>query len=333
MSPHVDFTLAASDSANIRFGISAPHELVRALVVLQEPSHHPLQWGWIRQVRAAGHPHAAIRDALELLTSVVIPRIYTPDFLTPPPTHPDDPVDQIRAIAHTPLDLVVRDLAKAQDRASGARASRIAQLQQDPAAALSLLAAASEIMWNHLLAPVWPQALHVLKADLVHRSHQLVDQGAGAVIDSLHERISWHAGTVRVQTSIWSQTLDCRGSGLLLVPSVFSWPGCHVITDEPAVPTIFYPARGVAESWPTRSAEHARGLERVLGAARAHVLLVLDAPTSTTQVARMIGVSTPTATHHLTALRDAGLVTSERSGREMVHSRTALGAALAAGQL
>lgn len=332
MSPHVDFVLATSDAANIRFGISATHELVRAVVALQEPSRHPLQWGWLRGARAALHEPAA-RRALELLTTVIAPRAYTPDFLTPPPVQPDDPLDQLRSIAATPSHLLVRDLAKARAAASGVRADRITQLIGDGDGAAERFAAAAESAWGLLLAPVWPQALLALRADLTHRSRQLVEQGAGAVVDSLHERISWHDGVVRVQTAIWSQALDCRGSGLLLVPSVFSWPGCHVLTDEPAVPTIFYPAHGVVETWPTRRVEHARGLERVLGPGRARVLLALDAPASTTHVARATGLGAPTASHHLAALRAANLVHSERLGREMLHARTALGQALTTGEM
>jgi DNA-binding transcriptional ArsR family regulator len=39
-------------------------------------------------------------------------------------------------------------------------------------------------------------------------------------------------------------------------------------------------------------------------------------------------VSPATASHHLTALRDAGLVTSRRDGRSVLYTRTPLGDAL-----
>jgi DNA-binding transcriptional ArsR family regulator len=49
---------------------------------------------------------------------------------------------------------------------------------------------------------------------------------------------------------------------------------------------------------------------------------------STTELAQRIGVSLPTASHHLSVMRESGLITSRRSGSTVVHHLTTRGAAL-----
>jgi DNA-binding transcriptional ArsR family regulator len=58
------------------------------------------------------------------------------------------------------------------------------------------------------------------------------------------------------------------------------------------------------------------------------VLADLGAPRSTTELSERLSLSPGGALHHLTALRDAGLVTGRRDGRSVLHVRTALGDAL-----
>jgi DNA-binding transcriptional ArsR family regulator len=52
-------------------------------------------------------------------------------------------------------------------------------------------------------------------------------------------------------------------------------------------------------------------------------------PAATTELARRCGLAAGTVSHHLTALRDAGLVAGRRSGRAVLYARTPLGDALA----
>jgi DNA-binding transcriptional ArsR family regulator len=55
------------------------------------------------------------------------------------------------------------------------------------------------------------------------------------------------------------------------------------------------------------------------------VLTLLAAPHSTGEVASVLGLATATASHHLTTLRDAGLVAGDRMGRRLRYRRTGLG--------
>jgi DNA-binding transcriptional ArsR family regulator len=62
------------------------------------------------------------------------------------------------------------------------------------------------------------------------------------------------------------------------------------------------------------------------------MLADLAAPRSTTALAQRLSLSPGTTSHHLAALREAGLVTARRDGRSLLYARTPLGDALASGQ-
>ena len=113
------------------------------------------------------------------------------------------------------------------------------------------------------------------------------------------------------------------------MPTAFARSVRSVIDRAPWQPTLIYPARGIATLW-----EDARpapdGLARLLGATRAAVLADLAAPRSTTELAERLRISPANASHHLTALRDAGLATGRREGRAVLYVRTPLGDALVA---
>jgi DNA-binding transcriptional ArsR family regulator len=127
----------------------------------------------------------------------------------------------------------------------------------------------------------------------------------------------------------YDETLSLDGRGLLFVPSAFVWPGLLVIAKRPWQPTLLYPARGIGTLWdPERPAARA-ALGALLGARRADVLSALDAPRSTTEVARALDVSAASASQHLTVLRDAGLVNAHRVGRSVLYARSPAGESLA----
>jgi DNA-binding transcriptional ArsR family regulator len=73
----------------------------------------------------------------------------------------------------------------------------------------------------------------------------------------------------------------------------------------------------------SRAQQSRRGaLGRVIGDARARLLTELDVPRSSTDLAKRTGLSAASVSEHLAALRDAGLVSSRRSGRYVLQTRT-----------
>jgi DNA-binding transcriptional ArsR family regulator len=111
------------------------------------------------------------------------------------------------------------------------------------------------------------------------------------------------------------------------MPSAYLWPHVAVITDDPWLPTLVYPATGIAGIWQISRAPN-EALERLLGRTRAVVLTALDEPVSTAALAAQVGLSPGGVSRHLIALRDAGLVSAARHGHQVRYSRTDIGTAL-----
>lgn len=319
----VEFHLSPGDVEAVRFGISPGHELAHAVRVLRRPAAHPLQWGWLRAVR-----EQLPRRDFALLSTVIGDDGYLPDFLTTTPRWdltPEAELDELRA---APLDPMRVDFGKMVQRSTGARRQALREMQDHPERARDMIADGWAAVWEAALAPVWPQLERLLRADIAVRARTITTAGIAGMAGDLHRQVTWGTGAVRVSLRRHSEQVDCRGSGLLLVPSVMSSWGCMVLTEPPAQPTLFYPARGVTAGWARDAADIEDALGALLGPARAAILLQAGAARTTTQVAHDAGLAISTASHHLSVLRDAGLVTSERDGARMHHLRTPLGEAL-----
>ncbi|MET7461573.1 helix-turn-helix domain-containing protein, partial [Nonomuraea sp. NPDC005501] len=105
-------------------------------------------------------------------------------------------------------------------------------------------------------------------------------------------------------------------------------PRVYPDTTPPYPPPVRYPPRGVATLWERRAADTPSALATVLGRTRARLLAELDQPASTQDLARRLELAEPGVSRHLTALRDAGLCTSHRTGRYVLYARTAVAEAL-----
>ncbi|VXB68959.1 Helix-turn-helix domain-containing protein [Microbacterium sp. 8M] len=319
----VDFRLSPGDIQAVRFGISPGHELAHAVRVLLRPEQYPLAWGWLKSVR-----DRLPRDAFGVLAHVIGADGYMPDFLTSTPRWDLGPDDELAALREAPLEGMRVDLDKMVVRSSGRRQDALRRMQEHPARARSVIADAWAEVWESAMAPVWPQLERILRSDIAVRSRTVATEGLAAMASGIHSQVSWGDGSVRVRLRRHSEDVDCRGSGLVLVPSVMSSWGCMVITEPPAQPTLFYPARGVTAGWAGDGGDPARALEALIGAVRAGILLSAHVPRTTSRVAEEAGIALSTASHHLSVLRDAGLVVSTRDGARMMHLRTPLGEAL-----
>jgi hypothetical protein len=319
----VDFQLAPDDLTAIRFGVSPGHELCHAVRALLRPDEYPLQWGWMRTARST-----IPRDDFEVLALLIRDEGYFPDFFTTTPTWeltPDAEAERLRDIDDERFHV---DMTKVLVRTEGARQAAVQRMLDHPDRARAMIAEAWLSVWNAGIAPVWTQLERLLRADIAVRSRRIAESGIGAMIQTLHDRVEWHDGAVRVAMRIWSEVVDCRGSGLVLVPSVMGATGCFVLTEPPAQPTLFYPAQGVTASWARDPAHVTSALGALLGPARARILLDAHEPRTTSQVARDTALAISTASHHLTVLRDAGLLASTRDGARVLHRRTPLGEAM-----
>jgi biotin operon repressor len=317
-----ELAFSADDLALTRFAVSPMWEVVTSFRLLAAGSANPAHRTWIDQVRprVAG---AGLDSGW--LAELIPPAGYLPDFLTPSPGEPAPDLDtELRAIRATPADQVRADV-DVLDRTG----PRCETLRADPENQLARLSQEIESYWELALAPYWAKIRALLDADVFHRARQVAEHGAGHLFNDLHSTVSWDDNTLRMVRRQCSISRQVTGPGLLLGPSAFA---VHVLTwsRPPHPPQLAYPARGTGMLWEHRPLAHAEAIAAVLGRSRTVLLAELDSPTSTTELARRTGISAAGVSQHLTALRDAGMVSAHRAGRSVLYARTAVAESLLA---
>ncbi|MGX7672956.1 DUF5937 family protein [Plantactinospora sp. DSM 117369] len=328
---HLHFS--ADDLGRIRFAFSPLMEAVTSVRTLSASTAARLHAPWIRQV-------AARLDEvdLELLTAVVRPTGYIPDFLVPPPSTRLSSIEaSLDEVAGADLDTVVAQLSHlAGHRVAQQGAGRpgrerlLRELVDDPEAAVARLVVALEHYWQVVIVPYWPRIRALLQADLGYRLEELAAGGVQQLFRTLHPLVSFDRDTLRV-VKYYEGHADLRHRGLLLVPCVFAWPDVIVRTGDPGPPTVTYSPRGLGRLWEAPTIQQQSPLAGVLGRTRATILAQLDLPMSTTQLACQVTVTPPTLNSHLKALTAAGILSARRDGRSVLYARTPLGDALLTG--
>jgi DNA-binding transcriptional ArsR family regulator len=268
-------------------------------------------------------------EQLELLNALMPPKVYTPDFASPPPHSPLAQLeDELEEVLATPPDQVRREIRYAYRERSIPQI--LEPLLDDPSSALPRLVEAIRGYWDVALEPYWDRLRALLEGDVLYRARQMADGGARLLFSDLHPELTFDDEILRVKKP-WSDEIALDGRGLLLVPSAFIWPALSWITASPWQPTVVYPARGVGALWDPGASAAPDGLAELMGTRRAAVLAALDAPRSTTELARRLELSPASVSQHLAVLRDAGLVQASRVRRVVLYARTPRGQALVAG--
>jgi biotin operon repressor len=286
---------------HVRLAISPLEEVLNAVRTLHRPS--PIHATWASQQRDAV-------DVPELVT-LTTGDTYFPDFLSPPV---DDVEKQLAAITETPAEQVRLEIDMATE-------GRDVPPFPDPARTRDLLANQMRTSWKVLVEPIWPRLKDILDADIDFRTRRFRDGGLAAVLASIHPDVTAAGPTIRIPT-VYSGHLALDSRGLQLIPSVFA-AKIGVMMVPPWQPSLIYPARGSATLWESTAASPV--LASVVGRTKALLLQGLDAPASTTTLARRLGVAASTINAHLKALTAAGLLSSRRAGRSVEYRRSPLG--------
>jgi DNA-binding transcriptional ArsR family regulator len=314
---------ARDDLLAVRFAVSPVWETQAAVQAFADERGRSYHRPWLLVARAR-----AARLDLAPLLAVLPRRGYVPDFLTPPPRVSRPGLrGQLAEIRATGPAQVSRELARCRDTVDDEQYRRVlTSFLTDPERARDQLAARLHDAWVTLVAPFWVRIRTLLDRDVEERSRTLAQHGLRRVLDELHPKVRWTKRGLSLADRS-GRTVKVGESGFLLMPSAYLWPHVAAIVEEPWLPTIIYPATGIAGLWQAPTAPPG-ALGRLLGRTRALVLTALDQPLSTAALAAITGLSPPGVSRHLLALRDAGLLSTARHGHEVRYHRTELGSAL-----
>lgn len=279
----------------------------------------PLRTRWQERFAQVRHD-PGIRALLALQSSA-----YGANFVAPPPNGMAQTLsDDLAAVRATPLTLARAEITRALTSGPPPEPQIANWLSRRDV--VNQIADTLQMAWSALIAPDWPQLQAIIERDVVHRADQLTRIGWAGAVTGMHHNVVWHNATVEIRERPNGKArLD--GRGLLFVPSVFIYPGLAIYLDPPWRPALVYPARGSAALWAVQPRPPG-SLRRLLGTSRAHLLFVLDTPTSTTQLVAMTGMSLGAVGGHLRTMLDAGLLSRARSGRTVLYQRTPVGEAL-----
>ncbi|WP_238012516.1 DUF5937 family protein [Dactylosporangium sp. AC04546] len=292
-----------ADLLHTRFGVSPLFEL--GALLRKFAGLAPL--GQFERLRPAFERLRATTD-LDAVLALQSAR-HGANFVAPPPAGMQQTwEDDIAAVRATPLEV-----ARAEAPGWGSSPDLVDRV-----------ADTLEAAWGTLLAPDWPRLRAICESDVVHRAGRLGHGGWAEAFDGLHPSVRWRDGAIEISGHPGVRTVASDGAGLLLVPSALVWPGMATYVDPPWRRAIVYPARGVGAAFASTSA----ALAELIGRSRARILVALETPASTTQLAYGLELATGAVGDHLAVLRRAGLVRPARSGRSVLYRRTPLGDAL-----
>ncbi|MEE1806460.1 ArsR/SmtB family transcription factor [Streptomyces sp. BE133] len=324
------FVVSVEDLLRSRFALSPAMDLCFLLGSLAGRDR-PLPRAWAPRLLPA---FERLRRESELNAVLAL---YTPqggpNFVAPPPRGLNQTwADDLARIRATPLEAARHEFASTATGPS-ARDPRVRAVL-DSTDAVSRIAEAMDRAWHELLAPDWPKLRAICERDVVHRVGVIGEHGWAATIESLHPSITWQAGGIEIGHFPRVGTVRLAGDGLLLIPSAFV-RNIAAHTEDPWPRTLIYRARGTAalcgEQETVPQPDALTALTALVGRSRARLLLALDAPASTSHLARSLAMTPGAVGDHLAILRGAGLLVRARSGRSVLYRRTPLGEALVAG--
>jgi DNA-binding transcriptional ArsR family regulator len=164
--------------------------------------------------------------------------------------------------------------------------------------------------WELFVLPDWPRRRAILERDIAYRTELLAADGWRAVVETIARNTAWATDDAIAfgRPGYPDRIID---DGIVFVPHT---QGIGTWTCEFPPPrfAMTYPARGRAAEV---DAAAGADLARLVGDGRARVLLELRVPATSTELARILGVSLGTVSAHLAALRSAGTIAGVRSGR------------------
>ncbi|MFJ8230395.1 DUF5937 family protein [Streptomyces sp. NPDC094448] len=350
----VTIDIAGLPREQTAFEISPLAELGMALHALSTPGHHPGLHGWATATAAGLSPDLADRlHEGEFLWQTTHSDVLMPFAgLLSSPRRPGatlaeelDLVDRLddERFAAAALDFtcgmsygkggdvlgdpVHRDRTLALAAARGPQVLAAArQLLEDLPAFRAWLRRLLEDCDEAFFADAWSRVAPQLAADARHKAEILRHKGLTEALHAVSPAVSVDEGLTRITVdklvSGRTTAVDpAVGTGLTLVPSVFGRPHLLVLHAPGWRPVILYPVGGGPEFTGPGSVE----LLKLRMEALAHPMRIqlcrnlARTPHTTSELAEAHGITAPEVSRHLAVLKKAGVITTRRRGRYVLH--------------
>lgn len=317
-------TLDVRDLLNARFAQSPLFELVaalRAFVSNRGRSEPPVPWlpSKEREFRQL-EVHPSFVGLRDLFATPVGPSFLAPSNRRRMPSIDDE----LAAIEMTSPDELWRQLDEVAADASQLHAAHDDLPRR--------IVAGLRCAWDLVMAGHWNQVGTICTRDANWRAEQVAFRGWAAVITDIEPRSMIDGSVLTLPCDSNDTPALSNATGLILMPSALVGPGNVASFAEGDSFRLVYRARGI-RAVPTGESEHkgVKALTELIGPRRTRVLLALELPTTTTQLATLLGTSLQSVSNHLQVLVAAALATKRRDGKTVIYSRTSLGDSLAEG--
>ncbi|MFF0434681.1 DUF5937 family protein [Streptomyces sp. NPDC004327] len=343
MSVTIDITGLPPE--RITFCPSPLAELGNALHALAEPGHHPRQHAWTAATAAALKPELADR----LHEADFMWRSTRSDFLMPAQPRETlaeelDDLDRMddekfvgsaleiscsnshygRGLPSPLVDAASRRRALDLAAARGPRqAAFVERMLADPAGTRAWIRRLLEDCEEAFFGDTWRRVRIQLAADARHKGELLRRKGLAEALADASPAMSLeedaHGSRIVIDKLVQGRA-EAQGRAVTLIPTVFGWPHLLAIYAPGWQPVIQYPAA-------TREIGGAEPVDRVKARleALAHPMRMslcrnlARGPYTTSELADAYAITAPEVSRHLSVLKKAGLLTTQRRGRYVLH--------------
>ncbi|MFF0062796.1 DUF5937 family protein [Streptomyces sp. NPDC005279] len=350
--------IAGLPPERIVFEISPLAELGVALHALAEPGHHPGLHGWATATAAGLKPDLADRlheaDFLwrSTFSDVFMPFAGLPAALSTACGPAGacfaeeldmlDRLDDERFVAAaleftcastygTPSPSALTDPAR-RERALELAATRgpkqldfTRRLLDDPASVRTWVRRLFEDCDQSFFADTWRRVRPQLAADARHKTELLRRKGLAEALHAVSPALAVDEDRTRISAD---KLADGRttavdpavGAGLSLIPSSFGWPHLMVLHAPGWRPVIHYPVGSPELPGPAPVELLKLRMEALAHPMRMRLCRNLArAPYTTGELADEYAITAPEVSRHLAVLKKAGLISTRRRGRYVLH--------------
>jgi DNA-binding transcriptional ArsR family regulator len=249
-----------------------------------------------------------------------------PSFLVPLTDPGDDlgtTLERVLAVRADDVDAELEDLATVEPATGGSLQAAWA----NPRAVLEGIAASFWAAWEDRFATDWPAIEAIHEGDIVYRSLALTRGGPHDLLDELRPA-AWLDGDDLCVARPTETVVAPGGSGVTLVSSVFAPDELLTGRSPGGRWCVVHPPVGRSLLWLPDDTNPTDQLSGLIGPVRAQILVALEVPRTTSDIAQLCHLAPNTASYHLARLRDAGMVESSRAGRRSYYRLAGRGAQL-----